>query len=138
MRTEISAGGIVAFGNAILLLRKFNGSWVLPKGKIEAGESKEQAALREVFEESGIHGNLGAYIGEVHYNYRNSRDNEMVAKTVHWFVMYATSMGHTNPQKEEGFVEARYVEFKNAIKMAQYDDERQMIEKAIKMLELET
>ena len=41
MREEISAGGVVLFGNAILLLRKFNGDWVLPKGKVEEGENNE-------------------------------------------------------------------------------------------------
>lgn len=54
MREEISAGGVVLFGNAILLLRKFNGDWVLPKGRIEAGEQKKEAALREVLEETGV------------------------------------------------------------------------------------
>ena len=49
MREEISAGGVVLFGNAILLLRKFNGDWVLPKGRIEAGEQKKEAALREKY-----------------------------------------------------------------------------------------
>ncbi|MCG8485127.1 MAG: NUDIX hydrolase, partial [Clostridia bacterium] len=35
MKREISAGGVVVFGNAILLLRKYNGDWVLPKGRVE-------------------------------------------------------------------------------------------------------
>ena len=43
MREEQSAGGVVLLGNAILLLRKYNGDWVLPKGKIESGESHEEA-----------------------------------------------------------------------------------------------
>ena len=51
MREEVSAGGVVLFGNAILLLRKFNGDWVLPKGKVEEGEKRQEAALREVLEE---------------------------------------------------------------------------------------
>lgn len=50
MREEQSAE-VVLLGNAILLLRKYNGDWVLPKGKIESGESHEEAALREVKEE---------------------------------------------------------------------------------------
>ena len=54
MREEISAGGVVLFGNAILLLRKFNGDWVLPKGRVEEGEQKKEAALREVMEETGL------------------------------------------------------------------------------------
>jgi len=43
---EISAGGVVVFGNAILLLKKYNGDWVLPKGRIEKGEEVEATALR--------------------------------------------------------------------------------------------
>ena len=54
MREEISAGGVVLFGNAILMLRKFNGDWVLPKGKVEEGENNEEAALREVSEEKNF------------------------------------------------------------------------------------
>ena len=44
MREEISSGGVVVFGNAILLLRKYNGDWVLPKGKIEPGEELAETA----------------------------------------------------------------------------------------------
>ena len=63
MREEISAGGVVLFGNAILLLRKFNGDWVLPKGKVEEGENNEEAALREVAEETGVKAETLKYLG---------------------------------------------------------------------------
>ena len=33
MLREVSSGGVVVFGNTILLLRKYNGDWVLPKGE---------------------------------------------------------------------------------------------------------
>ena len=67
LKEEISSGGVVVFNNAILLLRKFNGDWVLPKGKVEQGETLEQAALREVSEESGVKGQIQQYLGEIHY-----------------------------------------------------------------------
>ena len=35
MIEEVSSGGVVIFGNTILLLKKFNGDWVLPKGRVE-------------------------------------------------------------------------------------------------------
>lgn len=47
MREEVSAGGVVLFGNAILLLRKFNGDWVLPKGKVEEGENRQEEHLEK-------------------------------------------------------------------------------------------
>lgn len=137
MRTEVSAGGIVIFGNALLLLKKFNGAWVLPKGKIESGESQEEAAIREVYEESGVSAEIVSYVGKVHYDYRNTRDNDTILKTVHWFIMKTKSMGNTNPQKEEGFVEARYVPFGRATQILQYDDERQMVLKALDMIRIE-
>ena len=61
MREEISAGGVVLFGNAILLLRKFNGDWVLPKGRVEEGEQRKDAALREVLEETGVKAEILKY-----------------------------------------------------------------------------
>ena len=64
MREEVSAGGVVLFGNAILLLRKFNGDWVLPKGKVEEGENRQEAALREVLEETGVKADILKYLGE--------------------------------------------------------------------------
>ena len=75
MREEQSAGGVVLLGNAILLLRKYNGDWVLPKGKIEPGESHEEAALREVKEETGVKANIDKYLGEIHYTYKENWDN---------------------------------------------------------------
>jgi len=52
MIEEISAGGIVFFKNSILMLKKFNGDWVLPKGRVEENESLKETALREVYEET--------------------------------------------------------------------------------------
>ena len=63
MREEVSAGGVVLFGNTILLLRKFNGDWVLPKRKVEEGENNQEAALREVSEETGVKADILKYLG---------------------------------------------------------------------------
>jgi len=63
--TEITAGGIVFNGGKVLVLRNLKGVWVFPKGHVELGESHEQAALREVLEESGLHALIvgrGGYI----------------------------------------------------------------------------
>ncbi len=130
---ETSAGGVVVFGNAILLLRKFNGDWVLPKGRVEAGESLMQTALREVEEESGSRGKIIDYIGKAEYSYKNYKYNKRVDKTVHWYLMVTNSM-ETVPQKSEGFIEVVFVHKDRAGELLRYDDERQIIEKALKMM----
>jgi 8-oxo-dGTP diphosphatase len=51
-----AAGGIVLDGGSVLLVhRPSYDDWTLPKGKLEPGESWEDAARREVLEETGLH-----------------------------------------------------------------------------------
>ncbi|SHJ44353.1 ADP-ribose pyrophosphatase YjhB, NUDIX family [Geosporobacter subterraneus DSM 17957] len=135
MREEISSGGVVVFGNAILLLRKYNGDWVLPKGKVEIDEETSNAAVREVFEEGGVKAEVLRYLGKINYSFKNSwQDHETVNKTVHWYLMKARNM-ECIPLKDEGFIEAKFVHMNRAIELAKYDDEREIIEKAIKQIE---
>jgi len=131
MKEEISAGGVVVFGNAILLLRKYNGDWVLPKGKIEKDEQMTEAALREVKEETGIKAKILKYLGEIHYTYKENWDEtNRIHKTVHWYMMESNILD-TVPQKEEGFVEAKYIHMDRAIDIAKYHDEREIIKVAV-------
>lgn len=132
MMEETSAGGVVIFGNALLLLKKFNGDYVLPKGRVEKGESLEETALREVEEESGVRGTIEGYIGEANYRYRNYKYNEIVTKTVHWYLMSTNSMDNV-PQKSEGFIDVVFVHIDKAAEMAKYDDERRIIEKGLEI-----
>ncbi len=129
---EVSAGGVVVFGNAILLLKKYNGDWVLPKGRIEKNEKVEATALREVLEESGVKAEIIDYIGEIHYNYKNLQENEIVSKTVHWFLMRSNTMD-CFPQKKEGFVEAMYVHIDKAVAIVRYEDEKKIIQRGLEL-----
>lgn len=132
MREEISSGGVVVFGNTILLLKKYNGDWVLPKGRVENDESLIQAAIREVYEEGNVKGNIIQYLGSANYCFRNNRDykSKLINKTVHWYLMKTNSM-NCSPQKSEGFIEARFVHINRATLIAKYEDEREIIKKAI-------
>lgn len=131
MKEEISSGGVVVFGNAILLLKKYNGDWVLPKGKVEEGEDKSDTALREVFEESGIKADILKYLGEIHYTYKENWDeNRRVHKTVYWYLM-SSKMMDTVPQREEGFVEAKFIHVDRILDIAKYDDEKEIIKVAL-------
>ena len=61
------------------------GTWVLPKGMLEPGESSEAAALREVTEETGARGRTQARLGSLEYWFRDGE--ERVLKTVAFFLM---------------------------------------------------
>lgn len=128
MRIEISAGGVVVFGNAILLLKKYNGDWVLPKGRVKKNEKLEDAAVREVYEESNVKAEIIQFIGNSNYFLKPFWNHEEeIDKTVYWYMMKAKNM-ECVPLKTEGFIEAKYVHIERAIEIARYEDEKKVIE----------
>ena len=58
---------MVRDGRVLLIHRERYDDWSLPKGKLEPGETWEEAALREVEEETGVRAELGEYLGETAY-----------------------------------------------------------------------
>ena len=69
----LAAGGVVARDTAagrefLVIHRRRYGDWCLPKGKLHPGETPEQAALREVLEETGYAVELDSFLGEVRYD----------------------------------------------------------------------
>ena len=96
-----AAGGLVRNENKELLTIFRNGVWDLPKGKVEKGELIEEAAVREVEEETGvkIHKHYVDSIQKVYHVY--SFKKKLVLKRTSWFIMSAKSMTLV-PQWEEG------------------------------------
>ncbi len=94
---ETSAGGLVVQPGAqgpeaaLIARRSRRGTleWVLPKGHLEAGETPEQAAVREVAEETGIRGRIIGDLGTLTYWF--VLGDQRVRKTVHHFLLQAES-----------------------------------------------
>ena len=134
MEKIYSAGGIVVKNKFILMLRKKNGDWVLPKGRIEISETKIEAAIREVEEETGIFAKVIKEVGDINYQYYNTwNNNEKVDKFVTWFLMREIS-GKLKPLYKEGFVEAKYISIELFEKIVKHEAEKQIIQKAIKII----
>lgn len=131
MKKVISAGGIVYHLDCFLMLQKKNGDWVLPKGRIEAGESLEETAVREVKEESNIDATIIDYIGATTYTFSNFwTDYEVIDKTVSWYLMDADSYVLKALEKE-GFAKASFIPIDKVLQYAKYEDEKKVIRKAI-------
>ncbi|MEO1261850.1 MAG: NUDIX hydrolase [Bacteroidota bacterium] len=94
-----AAGGTVFNENGEVLMihrRKF---WDLPKGKIDPGETPEQAGLREVQEETGIgQVELGDHITNTYHTYQQK--GKRILKKTYWYRMRTDEMDLT-PQSEE-------------------------------------
>lgn len=111
--TEVeAAGGVVAFGDKILAMRR-NGRWDLPKGHLEEGESIEQCAAREVAEECGLELEkieVTAKIVATRHFYYFPRTERWELKTTHWYAMSYDGAADTAPQTEEGITEVEWIE----------------------------
>jgi 8-oxo-dGTP pyrophosphatase MutT (NUDIX family) len=98
----------------------------LPKGKLDAGETLEQAALREVREETGLAARIVAPLGSVAYVYRDERGE--VAKTVHFFLMewQPGAAAATDGELER----IAWLSPEHARKTLSYETERGVVERA--------
>ncbi len=92
MIEEKSAGAVVYYDDPNSSVRKYlvlhypAGHWDFPKGAVEKGETEEQAATREIFEESGIRvkGFVQNFRKEIEYHYR--RQDGLAHKRVIFFL----------------------------------------------------
>ena len=97
-----AAGGVVSNKKGEILFIHRIGRWDLPKGKIEKGESLEQAALREIEEETGLKELiLEEFINNTFHLY-TERNGEKILKTTYWFRMNYVGNETPKPQTEEG------------------------------------
>ena len=104
-----AAGGAVSDDQGRLLAIHRLGCWDLPKGKVEKGETVEDAAVREVEEECGLTGILlEEQLCETWHTYE--RNGKQYLKCTHWFRMRVSGAQPLVPQEEEGIQEARWMD----------------------------
>lgn len=111
-----------------------NRRWQLPKGIIDAGETPEIAARREVREETGIETEVLAPIEMIEYWYFGDYRGERVRfhKSVHFFLL--ASRGGAVEDHDAEVIEARWVKAEDAIDMMAFKGEKHVVQKALKMI----
>jgi 8-oxo-dGTP pyrophosphatase MutT (NUDIX family) len=138
-RRELSAGGIVyrrSAGTIEVALIRTGKRWGLPKGHVEQGEGIQEAACREVLEETGLEGEVVEKLGDISYRYaykKSGGELVRVFKRVHFYLL-RWSKGEVRGHDYE-VDEARWFPLDEALDKLSYPTEQKMIRNAIAVIE---
>ena len=131
VRNEHSSGGAViairdGLPHVALIATRGRTRWGLPKGAVSEGETSEQAALREVLEETGLEAEIVKPLDTIEYYFRAG--DTLIRKRVDFYLMTHTG-GTMTPQLSE-VDDVEWVELSQAISRASIDSEKKLLEMA--------
>jgi len=137
---EVSAGGLIVSksepGKVALICHRNRGGgkdWCLPKGHVESNESLEQTATREVFEETGLAGEVITKLGEINYSFRVGQTR--IRKTVHHYLLREISGSLSADGDPTGEVlEVRWFTLDELVDVLAHENEKKMALKALELL----
>jgi len=125
-----AAGGLIQNLNGEYLMIYRNNRWDLPKGKMDAGESPEEAALREIEEEVHLkrkHLNLNKFIGLTYHIY--PLNGEYMIKSTYWYEVICTTKDYNlKPQIEENITDIQWFKKEELLKINTFASIKSVIE----------
>ena len=124
---EFSAGGVVVDDHGQFLLIRARDLrnrpvWTLPKGTLAEGETSEQAALREVCEETGYHCRVVRELEAVTYWFQ--RGGHRIKKTVRWYLMHPLEKVGDHDHEVD---EVAWTDREEALRRLRYDSDRRLL-----------
>lgn len=133
MKNVISAGGVVINNSnkKVLILKRKNGNWVLPKGHLEENESFEETAIREVKEETGLDVKIIDYIGKTQYHAPATEKHPEEEKTVLWYLM-ETDDNYIKVE-EDIFSDGRFFNFSEAYNFLTFQQEKEILKRGYEL-----
>jgi 8-oxo-dGTP pyrophosphatase MutT (NUDIX family) len=135
-RNEHSSGGAVIHyldgrPHVAMIATRGRTRWGLPKGAVSKGETSEQAALREVQEETGILADIISPLDTIEYYFRAG--DTLIRKRVDFYLMQYVG-GKLTPQLTE-VDDVEWVELSESIQRASFESEKKLLSAALEQIE---
>jgi len=131
-KVDFAAGGIVFYNNLIVIVknkRHFedsdNSFWGYPKGHLEDGEKPSDAALREVYEETGFKVKLANDTPIAESRYEITLENEVINKTVWFYEMEVIKAFDKEPDNE--IDELAVLGYEDALKLLTFEEDKKIL-----------
>src|SRR5882762_8280456 len=136
-RNEHSSGGaVIDLRNGApfvaMIATRGRSRWGLPKGAVSPGETSEQAALREVKEETGLDAEIVGLLDTIEYYFRAG--DTLIRKSVDFYLMHHIG-GTMAPQLSE-VDDVEWVRLSEGIQRSSFDSERNVLSLALEQIEL--
>jgi 8-oxo-dGTP pyrophosphatase MutT (NUDIX family) len=126
----LAAGGVIIDDSkdarVLLVHRPRYDDWSFPKGKLDPGETVEQAALREVREETGLKCRIVRELEVMRYRYRTRNKGKFKPKAVHYFLMEPTSRRIKIPGDEVDLAE--WLTLEDASRKLTYAQDKRLLD----------
>ena len=139
-RTATSAGAIILrevegeLKMALAQHRRSSKTWTLPKGHVDADESLEQAALREIYEETGLlNVQLIKHLGSLMRESTKS-NGDVEQKTIHFYLAYSPVTEVSSAPSDSSFVEVGWFSPEQALELIPNEDDRAFLKEQLPLM----
>ena len=120
------AGGIVFFGDSVLLLRNEKAEWCFPKGVIRTVEKPEEVALERVSYEAGVTAKILFPVGRTNYEFYSITRQKPVCNKIVWYVMRADN-DTVKPNPDQNFSDGGFFPVDEALQKVTYSQDRSLL-----------
>ncbi|MGI6085350.1 MAG: NUDIX domain-containing protein [Acetivibrionales bacterium] len=127
------AGGVIFYKDTVFLILNEKNEWVMPKGLIKNGESPQDAAIRRVFEETAINGNIVEQAGRTYYEFYSVTRQKPVCNRIAWYIMQ-TDNDSFQISEPDRYSKGGFFDIPTALDMITYSQDKSLVMQSYKKL----
>ncbi|MCT4509676.1 MAG: NUDIX hydrolase [Tepidibacter sp.] len=120
------AGGIVFYGNKVLILKNDKNEWVLPKGIIKGNNMPNKVAIDRVKDECGVESKILSTAGQTNYEFYSISRKTPVCNEIVWYVMESSDI-KCDINKDLGFIDGGFYKIKDALELITYSQDKSIV-----------